>query len=159
MAREAFEQFWAEYPKRPNNPKHPAWLEWERLVKAKALPAQSEMMRAVRSYASLMRAEKIEPKYIAHARTWLHQRRWEEFLEAAESVKAEAPQVPSIFGTVKNATFLNWWRSIAFGLEIVDEAEHVVIRTKDRYRMSQLETDANVIARVIGRDVRVECRP
>jgi len=75
-----FEEFWKAYPKRPNNPKHPARLAWEAKVKAGVLPPQDQIMRSIEAYRLYVIREKLEPKYICHTRTWVSQERWEEWL-------------------------------------------------------------------------------
>jgi hypothetical protein len=75
-----FEEFWKAYPKRPNNPKHPARLAWEAKVKAGVLPPQDRIIAAVEAYKRHLKMEKTEPKFICHTRTWISQERWEEWL-------------------------------------------------------------------------------
>lgn len=81
-----FDEFWAAYPKRPNNPKAPA--------KAKYLNARTRLnvshetlLQAAKAYATTREGE--DPKFTAQAVTWLNQRRWEDEQSAA-SVPAVA---------------------------------------------------------------------
>ena len=84
-----FDAFWKAYPKRPNNPKRPAQLAWEAKKRAGVLPPQDQIIAAVMAYNRHLRAEKTEPKFICHTRTWISQERWEEWLnnEAAPTTK------------------------------------------------------------------------
>lgn len=69
-----FEEFWAAYPKRPNNPKAVAKTKY---VKARSKNVSHEtIVNAVRKYAAMRKGE--DPKYTAMAVTWLNQRRWED---------------------------------------------------------------------------------
>ncbi len=157
MAREQFEMFWDAYPKRPNNPKHPAWQVWEKLEKAD-LPAPVQMVVAAQRYGDYCKAEKIEPKFIAHARTWLHQRRWEEFLAEPEAPKE--PELSALLKQLVPIVGVGWVKSREMYLQdVTDDGNVVVIRTRDRFRIDRIELDANVIARALKRDVRVEYRP
>lgn len=69
-----FEEFWAAYPKRPNNPKAVAKTKY---VKARSKNVSHEtIVNAARKYAAMRKGE--DPKYTAMAVTWLNQRRWED---------------------------------------------------------------------------------
>lgn len=75
-----FEEFWAAYPKRPNNPKQPAKAKY--LHARRRLHASREtLVNAARAYASSRAGQ--DPTYTAMAATWLNQRRWEEHDEPA----------------------------------------------------------------------------
>jgi predicted transcriptional regulator len=84
-----FEEFWAAYPKRPINPKHPARLKFHHA--RRLLNVQCEtLVNAAKAYAAT-RAGK-DPAYTAQAVTWLNQRRWEEGEDPTPSL-AEADKV------------------------------------------------------------------
>jgi hypothetical protein len=65
----AFEAFWKAFPKRPNNPKHPARIAFDRALKKADL---SEIMAGLARYEF-----SPEPKYRPMVVTWLNQRRWQ----------------------------------------------------------------------------------
>lgn len=77
-----FDQFWAIYPRRRGvNPKQPARKEWERHVRHGVDP--EDILEGARLYAAECDDEgKVGSSYVAHARTWLHQERWRDHLEA-----------------------------------------------------------------------------
>jgi hypothetical protein len=80
-----FEEFWAAYPRRPNNPKQPAKAKY--LHARRRLHASREtLLLAVRSYAASRVGQ--DPTYTAMAATWLNQRRWEEFAEPSKPTQA-----------------------------------------------------------------------
>ena len=69
-----FQAFWKAYPHLPGNPKEPAWAEWQKAV----LDVDPQtIIAAAKRYAEAS-AKKDAPK-VAHARTWLFQRRWNDW--------------------------------------------------------------------------------
>lgn len=66
-----FEEFWAAYPKRPNNPRKKAMAAYR---KARKNVSQKQLLTAVGLYAAYMAGE--NPKFIAMASTWLNEERW-----------------------------------------------------------------------------------
>ena len=73
---EDFERFWKAYPKRVN--KGQAWKTWEKLRKAKELPAIEELCRAVRWRKIADDWEKDDGRFIPHPSTWLNAHGWED---------------------------------------------------------------------------------
>lgn len=66
-----FEEFWAAYPKRPNNPRKKAMASY---LKARKNVSQKQLLEAVGLYAAYMTGE--NPKFVAMASTWLNDERW-----------------------------------------------------------------------------------
>ena len=81
-AHTEFDTFWQSYPsRRPHsNPKKPALAKFEAAVKNGTPP--KEIIRGARNYAAYVQQEKIEPKFVAMAQTWLNQERWTEYQSA-----------------------------------------------------------------------------
>ncbi len=77
---EEFEVFWREYPRREGG-KRAAWLVWKRLKAAGELPDLEVLLQAVRDQK---RSDQWRRGYVPHARTWLHQGRWEDEPAAGE---------------------------------------------------------------------------
>lgn len=71
---EEFERFWAAYWRRVG--KAAAWDEWRRLRKNGNLPDIDVLMETLEAQAPTYLDREL--KYRPHARTWLHQRRWED---------------------------------------------------------------------------------
>lgn len=88
---EEFEAFWAAYPKRVGNPKDAARKQWMRIARANLLPPLSDMIVAAKAYGSHLKRENCKPEFTAHARTWLFQMRFNDWLDA-ERKGLEAPQ-------------------------------------------------------------------
>ena len=87
-AHTEFETFWQSYPsRRPHpNPKAPALAKFEAAVK-KGTPPE-DIIRGAQNYATYIRRERIEPKYVAQAQTWLGQERWTDYQSAMPASEA-----------------------------------------------------------------------
>ena len=76
-----FELFWRSYPSRGGgnaNPKQPARVIWDRLVKRDELPPMAEMITLTQRFCKQCVSNKsYGTPYVPHARTWLSQMRWE----------------------------------------------------------------------------------
>lgn len=85
---EAFERLWAEYPQRPNNPKKPAFKQYQRRI-LEGVPVLT-LLGAVMNYAGQMRyAGKIGTEYVMQAQTFLGpNERWVEFVPKMEKPKS-----------------------------------------------------------------------
>ncbi len=84
LAQQQFEVFWRAYPsRRPHsNPKKPARAKFEVALKRGA--AAADIVRGAGNYAAHVERERVEPRYVAQAVTWLNQERWDGYQEAAE---------------------------------------------------------------------------
>lgn len=162
MSREAFDQFWHAYPKRPNNPKQPAWEEWQRLAKAGVLPSPAEMVDAAHRYGAYIRSERIEAKFVAHARTWLHQRRYEEYLVIVSqndscgkpSESKENSEVPAIMAPVFKALGDERYLQQFSSCQFEDRDGVLVIRSPYRFMLDRIQD--GLVSRLTGRRVLVE---
>jgi hypothetical protein len=83
-----FELFWKAYPRLEGNPKGAAYLEWQKALKAGSVPAI--LIAAAARYAAAS-ARPDAPK-VAHARTWLHQKRWDDWADAPSPSTASPPK-------------------------------------------------------------------
>ena len=90
-ALEWFEQFRVAYPKRDGaNPRKPAWDKWFKLMKVGTDP--SEIISGAKMYCDeIVRKGQNNTIYVAQAVTWLNQRRWEDYTEAAKLRKDQPP--------------------------------------------------------------------
>lgn len=86
-----FDEFWAAYPERHGNPKEPARLKFQAAIKAGADP--DDIIRGARNYASFMQRDGKDSKYIAHAKTWLNEKRWNDYLRSPPPPKLRAGMV------------------------------------------------------------------
>ena len=64
-----FDEFWAAYPQRPNNPKGKARRAWAARVKEGEDP--EVMLAGARAYADYVKREGTEPQFVKHAATFL----------------------------------------------------------------------------------------
>lgn len=79
-----FEEFWAAYPKRPNNPRKKAMAAYR---KARKNVSQKQLLTAVALYAAYMAGE--SPKFVAMAATWLNDERWNcDYEKAADVIQS-----------------------------------------------------------------------
>lgn len=78
-----FFSWWSTYPPKKNNPKAAARAVWLRLGKASLLPPLELMLAAGRAFAAHHKKEKTDPKFIPHARTFLHQQQFHDWIRVA----------------------------------------------------------------------------
>lgn len=165
--REAFEQWWSHYPKRVGcpNPKQPAWEVWQRLAKSGALPSLPELIDAADRYGAYCKRERIEPKFIAHARTWLNQQRWEEFVTTVSqnvtcgkpNGSKEKPALPAILSPVLDRVGMHWWNERFHECSFHDDGEFLTIKTPHRFFVSRVELASETVGRLVkDRSIRVE---
>ena len=89
----AFDGFWAAYPCRPDNPKAAARQVFERRVREGADP--DAIVGAAGRYAAHCAATQLDSKFVPHARTWLAQRRYEDFADVpAQAAPQPDPEHP-----------------------------------------------------------------
>lgn len=70
--QEAFDGFWVDYPRKVG--KAAARRKYAAALKGGASPA--EILLGARRYAEKVRTDGTEARFIAHAKTWLHDGRW-----------------------------------------------------------------------------------
>lgn len=141
-----FERFFAAYPRRPENPKAPARKVFAELVRAGHRAA--DLIAAAERYAALCAETRKDAKFIPHARTWLHQHRFEDFLEDA-SASAPAPLEPSpehplafLRRVAGDASFASWLAP----LDVAANDDGVVITAKTGLARDE-------VRRRFGRDI------
>jgi hypothetical protein len=88
---EPFGRFWLAYPARRPNPRAAAAREFASLCRHDRTEAE-RLIAAARAYAEECRRLQVRPEYVPHARTWLSQRRFEDYPPyAAEEAVPAAP--------------------------------------------------------------------
>lgn len=92
---DAFEQWWATYPRRVA--KKFALKCFERLRSSGDLPFEV-LLSATKNYARSVIGE--EMKYVAHPATWLNAGRWDDDPDALLKIKVTAPALPMANGKV-----------------------------------------------------------
>lgn len=107
----AFERLMKAYPPRGDNPRTPAKAAFAALVAA-GEDAEALVQAAAR-FAEAMKAEKRERRMIPHTRTWLSQRRFDDYLadDPASSDEGQAnPDHPLAFleADIGAAAFRSW---------------------------------------------------
>jgi hypothetical protein len=89
--RADFEAFWAAYPPRRPNPRALAEAAFAKAVQAGAAP--SDLVAAATAYAAEVMRKGVGEDFIVHARTFLAQARFLDYL-AAPAERAPAPRAP-----------------------------------------------------------------
>jgi hypothetical protein len=122
----AFERLWAAYPQRRPNPRDMARATFRALARR---VDPERLVQAAEAFAAEVRALGIKPEFIPHTRTWLHQRRWQDYppfkpdpasaAPAAEEPAIDHPWWPACAGSVAPHEF----RSFLARLWVVDHAE------------------------------------
>lgn len=143
---EAFERFWAAYPRRPDNPKAAAREVFVRRVREGA-DAEAVASAAGR-YADACRKSGLDLKFVPHARTWLSQRRYEDFLEADVPASAPAkdascePSPDHPLAALREAIGDAAWRSWIQPLTVTQpESGGARIESRNRFALQRVERD------------------
>jgi hypothetical protein len=79
-----FETFWRRYPSRRThaNPKEPARRKFAAAVRRGVDPA--DIIRGAENYRATIEANGADARYVAQAKTWLNEERWNDYREAPE---------------------------------------------------------------------------
>lgn len=123
----AFAEFWAAYPPRRPNPRALAEAAFAAAVKAGVKPAQ--LVAAARAYAAECQAKGVKEEFIVHARTFLAQRRFEDYLapapadhvaDANKMVEPAHAWWPAFRGWITPAGFAQWIAPLVWVVESED---------------------------------------
>lgn len=124
-----FADFWAAYPYRRPNPRALAEAAFAAAVKAGAKPA--DLVAAAVAYAAECKAKGVAEPFVVHARTFLAQRRFEDYLAPAPGGQVVAPGAvdepvhpwwPAFRGRISPADFTRWIAPLVWEVETTDEA-------------------------------------
>lgn len=158
--QEVFGRFWAAYPPRPLNPRRAAELEFARALEAGVEP--EDLVLAAAAYARQVAVESVAPAYRPHARTWLYQERYLDFLPAGGSGGerpdagggADHPLWPRFAGLVTPAIFASWIAP----LEIEQTPDGLVVTARSAFTADTVgQRYREIIERAMGaRIIRLE---
>jgi hypothetical protein len=88
---DAFDEFWAKYPKRGGaNPKAPAKKKFNKILQS-GTPLDVLMSGVKRHRTDMDRTGKTGTEFVPMATTWLNQSRWEDYQPAPEQPKRPPP--------------------------------------------------------------------
>lgn len=137
----SFDRFWSADPYRKENPKAPA-----RLVFAKLLDEGEDaeaLVAAASRYAAFCAAEKIKSTFIPHARKWLNQRYFEDYMTDADA-PASAPSGPNpehplatLYAVVGEGAWLSYFAPLAIDTSVSPAR----ITAATRYALDKLQRD------------------
>jgi hypothetical protein len=94
ILKSAFSAFMEAYPPRVPNPRAPAEMIFRKIVTAKMNPVQpDDLIRAAQAYREEVRKLEMDLKFVPHARTWLMQRRFEDYLPSGQAESITPPSL------------------------------------------------------------------
>lgn len=140
-----FDAFRAAYPARVPNPWSPARTIFDKLIKTGVSAA--DLVVAAKRYAAECAELKIAPDFIPHARTWLSQRRFEDYSseQASASVVSAVDDLAddqnwhALKGRVSRETYKSWIRQCAISIEQTEKGERCLrISGPSRYIVGQV---------------------
>jgi hypothetical protein len=80
-----FEEFWEEYPDREGSANKGGARKKFRVVRSKGISLE-DLLNGARGYSEVVIRDKIEPRFVCMAATWLNQERWGDYTEAVDNV-------------------------------------------------------------------------
>lgn len=147
----AFERFKAAYPARPGNPWAPARELFAKLVKG-GEDAEG-LTRSAAVFAADCARRRIDPEFIPHARTWLKQRRFEDFPAPARD-SAPGPERPAAddrLDFLRAVTGPDYFASWIAPLRVEDRAGAVVLIARTGIARDRVQRDfGDRIAEALG---------
>jgi hypothetical protein len=129
--QEAFDALWKAYPHPPRDPKAAARDLFSRRVSELADPA--EFAAAAQRFAQACRRDKVDPKFIPHCRTWLSQRRYEDFLEEAQPPAAADLAADHPLGAMRGEIGAEAWNSWIAPLTVERRADGAAVLARTRF--------------------------
>lgn len=163
----AFERFWQAYPTRSPNPKAPARQVFARLVAGGADPEC--LVAAAERFAGECARKGIAAEFVPHARTWLYQRHYEDYLAIPQPLPLLDPQPePAMPLNPHSATLKEAFRHLAEAeyrhfiapLEVAVEAGRAMVTAPSRFQADHVRARyLGDIRRALGcREARIEVR-
>lgn len=138
---DAFERFWKAYPYRAENPKAPARVVFASLLKEGVCP--EALIAAAGRYALFVSEQKVKSIFIPHARKWLNQRYFEDYMTDPDA-PVSAPSGPSpehplasLYADVGEGPWLSYFAP----LTIDQTVQPVRITAATRYALDRLSRD------------------
>jgi len=148
---DAFDRFWKAYPYRAENPKAPARVVFARLLKEGVCP--EALIAAAGRYARFVEEQKIKSIFIPHARKWLNQGYFEDFMTDPD-VPASAPAGPSPehpLAALYTHVGEGPWASYFAPLTIEISEAGATLTAATHYARTKLERDyGDLIERALG---------
>ncbi|MBW6402056.1 hypothetical protein KPL78_29690 [Roseomonas sp. HJA6] len=164
--RADFEAFWNAYPRRSPNPRAPAEAAFARAVAGGAKP--EDLVRAADAYATECRRDGVAPTFIVHARTFLVQRRYEDYLRGAAPaapaapVEIDHPLWPCMRGAISDADFRRWIQPLR---RVAHLGDHAVLAAPSRFHRDwvrqhfDLALKACLGVRILDIEIAEDIRP
>ncbi len=134
----AFDRLMAAYPVRGDNPRTPALAVFDALVADGEDP--EALVVAAGRFAAAMAAEKRERRMIPHTRTWLSQRRFDDYMQAdvqaSAGVTQPSPEHPLAWmvDEIGEAS----WRSWLGSLEIDAASQPMTLTARTGFQLDHI---------------------
>jgi hypothetical protein len=137
-----FEAFWAAYPKRVGtNPKKLAFRAWEKMRKQ---ASAEDLTRAATNFAAECAKLKTDPAFVPHARTWLHQERWTDYVGTpTDTPPPDGEPMPELFHRLRARRpdlTEAVWKSWLAGLRFDQQPGRTTIAAPSEFIKNQCET-------------------
>lgn len=149
--QDAFARFWSAYPPRADNPKKPALKVFAQLVEEGA--DAEALIRAAGAFAVHVKSKGFDEVWTPHARTWLAQERFEEWMTADVPASARpvgpSPEHPlaALYPQIGAAA----WASYIAPLVLAFDGEAVTITAPTRFGLDRVRRDwGRAIEGVLG---------
>lgn len=134
--RAAFERLMAAYPARGDNPRTPALIVFARLVDEGE--DAEVLVRAAARFAEVLKAEKRDPRMIPHTRTWLSQRRFDDYADALASADAGQPMPEHPLAFMRDEVGQGAWASYLAPLKLISEDGQTVIEARTAFALDRI---------------------
>lgn len=133
----AFQAFWKAYPRRPGNPRAMARIIFRAACARGEDPVA--LVGAAARFAEAVRRDGTQPQFIPMAKTWLSQRRFEDWAEPEQAPPQEQNVHPlqAAFPELSEAAIRAWIDP----LEIVRQGEAVVLRCPSAFHRDHLRNN------------------
>ncbi len=139
-----FEAFWSAYPRRiGTNPKKLAYNAWTKMLKQ---ASADDLTRAAKAFAAECAKLKTDPAFVPHARTWLNQERWTDYLGSSPDTPPEGDgeDLPHLFHILRDRRpdlTVAIWKSWLAPLKISKKSgEPIIITAPTAFESSQCQT-------------------
>lgn len=103
-----FAEFWLAYPRRPGNPRKPAYESYKKLIERQKIDPAAILL-GTKAYAATRAGE--DARYTAHAATFLNQQRFLDFAPEPITAPIESPLFYAAEGTAQLDAWDTHWRA------------------------------------------------
>lgn len=141
-----FLAFWQAYPHRPGNPKARAAHAFAELVAEGIEP--SRLAQAAGRFAADCRRRGLAADYIPHARTWLAQRRYEDYEAEADDERTASAEPagglwPALQGLMTPAEYRSWIEPLSVEID----GDHATVTAPSKFAAQRIASQYDAVLR------------